>query len=733
MSEKRDATLAKIETNSNNLDLGRLYGGILDDRWLVAITVAVMMVFGVIYYFFATPVYSTDAMVQVESNASSTILNDVSKYLSSAQPKSDAQLKLIQSKLVQFKTIRDLHLDIQQQEHFFPFFGKGWARMMHKPVNELDVSKLEIPASQLGQTFVLKVTGPKTYTLSNKENVILQGTVGQEVVKGSTTIFVNSMNAATGTTYTVRKVPIREAYDQLVARLKATDAGMDTGIIELSMNGENPDHDQQVLNSIANNFLLQNVERNSQEAANSLAFLKEQLPLVRNDLDRSEDRLNAYRQKRDSVDMNLEIRSSLDTMVNLDKSLNDLTFKEAEISQLYTPSHPTYRSLIEQRKILEDEKTALNKKISALPQTQQELMRLTRDVDSEQEIFVQLLRKQQELSINKASTVGDVRIIDYATSEVGAVFPKLTLIEIMAALLGAMMAIIFIVTKIMMRRGIESARELEEQGITVYANVPFANNVGRLASLPFINTLGGKSKYDRKTKEVLAITDPADLTVESLRSLRTSLHFAMIDAKNDILMITGAVPHAGKSFISVNLASVIALTGKKVLLIDGDMRRGSAHDYFGLNPRVGLSTVLAGQQDATDVIHTTEIPTMHVMTRGRTPPNPAELLTSKRFTDLLEWANQNYDLVVIDTPPVLSVTDSSIIGQMVGTTMMVARFELNTVKEVEVSIKRLEQSGVEVKGCILNAIIRRSANYYSQNYSYDAFYTYEYKRHIDKD
>jgi len=733
MSEKRDATLAKIETNSNNLDLGRLYGGILDDRWLVAITVAVMMVFGVVFYFFATPVYSTDAMVQVESNSSSTILNDLSKYMPDAQPKSDAQLKLIESKLVQFKTIRDLHLDIEQEEHFFPFFGKGWARMTHKAVNQLDVSKFEVPESQLGQTFVLKVTGPKTYSLSNKDSLLLQGTVGQEVVKGPITIYVDSMDAATGTTYTVRKVPTREAYDKLVARLKASDAGVNTGIIELSMNGENPIQDQKVLNSIANNFLLQNVERNSQEAANSLTFLKEQLPVVRNDLDRSEDRLNAYRQKRDSVDMNLEIRSALDTMVNLDKSINDLTFKEAEISQLYTPSHPTYRALLEQRKILEDEKAKLNGKINSLPQTQQELMRLTRDVDSQQEIFVQLLRKQQELSINKASTVGDVRIIDYATSEVGAVFPKLPLIEIMAAILGAMMAIIFIVTKIMMRRGIESARELEEQGITVYANVPFAMNQGRLASIPFIGSLTGKNKYEQKTKEVLAITDPADLTIESLRSLRTSLHFAMIDAKNDVLMITGAVPHAGKSFISVNLASVIALTGKKVLLIDGDMRRGSAHDYFGFNPRVGLSTVLAGQKDISEVIHTSEIPSLHVLTRGRTPPNPAELLTSKRFSDLLEWANQNYDLVVIDTPPVLSVTDSSIIGQLVGTTLMVARFELNTVKEVEVSIKRLEQSGVEVKGCILNAIIRRSANYYSQNYSYDAFYTYEYKRHIDKD
>ncbi|CAM3457951.1 tyrosine-protein kinase [Rouxiella silvae] len=733
MSEKQDATLAKIEKNSNNLDLGRLYGAILDDRWLVAITVAVMMVFGVIFYFFATPIYSTDAMVQVESTGGNALLSDISKFLPNAEPKSDAQIKLIKSKLVQFKTIKDLNLDIEHQEHFFPIFGKGWARMTHQQVSSLSINKLDVPSNMLNQLLVFTVTGPNTYTLSFNDKTLLQGTTGQEQSANNITINVDTLNAAPGSVFTVRKVPMRDAYDRLVDSLSVQDAGIDTGVIQLGIKGENPERDQAVLNSIASNYLLQNVERNSQEAANSLAFLKQQLPMVRSELDSSEDKLNAYRMQRDSVDMNLEIRSSLDTMVNLDNSLNQLTFKEAEISQLYTPEHPTYRALIDQRKVLENEKTALNKKISQLPQTQQELMRLTRNVDSQQEIFMQLLRKQQELGINKASTVGDVRIVDHATSEIAPVFPKFGLIEVMAAILGALMAVIFIIMKIMMRRGIEGARELEEQGITVYANVPFATNLSRLASIPFINTLGGKNKKAKKSREVLAITDPADLTVESLRSLRTSLHFAMIEAKNDILMITGAVPQAGKSFISVNLAAVIALTGKKVLLIDADMRRGSAHEYFGFNPRVGLSTVLSGQQSIEEVLHETEIPELQVITRGRTPPNPAELLTSKRFEDLLEWANQNYDLVVIDTPPVLSVTDASIIGQIVGTTMMVARFELNTVKEIEVSIKRLEQSGVSVKGCILNAIVRRSANYYSQNYSYDAFYTYEYKRHIDKD
>lgn len=354
-----------------------------------------------------------------------------------------------------------------------------------------------------------------------------------------------------------------------------------------------------------------------------------------------------------------------------------------------------------------------------MPKTQQEILSLTRDVQAGQEVYMQLLNKQQELSINKASTVGNVRIVDYADTQLKPVKPKKIFVILFAIILGAVSSITLVLVKMLLHKGIDSAEELESNGVNVYASIPLSEwQSARDKELK----LRGK-KLNTRSNELLATGNPADLAVEAIRSLRTSLHFAMLDAKNNILMISGASPSIGKTFVSVNLAATIAQSGQKVLVIDSDMRKGYIHDIFGVNANDGLSTILAGQvSPAQTVVHST-VANLDVLPRGKVPPNPSELLMSERFEKLLAWASENYDFVLVDTPPILAVTDAAIIGHHVGTSLMVARFDVNTVKEVEVSIRRFEQNGVEIKGVILNAMVRKLGSYYS-NYGY---YQYEYK------
>ncbi|HCH6648905.1 TPA: polysaccharide biosynthesis tyrosine autokinase, partial [Klebsiella pneumoniae] len=217
------------------------------------------------------------------------------------------------------------------------------------------------------------------------------------------------------------------------------------------------------------------------------------------------------------------------------------------------------------------------------------------------------------------------------------------------------------------------------------------------------------------------------LAIEAIRGLRTSLHFAMMEARNNVLMISGASPNAGKTFVSTNLAAVIAQTGKKVLFIDTDMRKGYTHKLFNTKNAEGLSDYLAGRVELSRVTQTLEIVNFDYISRGSVPPNPAELLMHSRFSDLIAWACSNYDIVILDTPPILAVTDAAIIGNYVGTTLLVARFELNTPREMDISVKRFEQSGVVVKGCILNGIVKRASNYY--NYGYNHYgYSYDEKK-----
>ncbi|MDS1829073.1 polysaccharide biosynthesis tyrosine autokinase, partial [Vibrio vulnificus] len=288
------------------------------------------------------------------------------------------------------------------------------------------------------------------------------------------------------------------------------------------------------------------------------------------------------------------------------------------------------------------------------------------------------------------------------------------LIVVLATLLGGMLSVALVLVKAALHRGVENPDEIEQIGLSVYASVPKSN-----LQLELANKLARKKRNTDLT--LLAESNPADLSIEALRGLRTSLHFAMMEAKNNVLMISGPAPGIGKSFVSTNFAAVAAKTGQKVLLIDADMRKGYLQQCFGLNWENGLSDLLSGKVTRDVAVQSAKVENLDIITRGQVPPNPSELLMHPRFKELVDWASENYDLVIIDTPPVLAVTDPSIVGAIAGTTLMVARFGQNTVKEIDVARSRFEQAGIEVKGVILNAIEKKASSSYGYGY-----YNYSY-------
>ncbi|EPT2458333.1 polysaccharide biosynthesis tyrosine autokinase, partial [Klebsiella pneumoniae] len=551
----------------------------------------------------------------------------------------------------------------------------------------------------------------------------IDGKVGELVDAKNISIKVDSITAPKGTTFSVSYVSKLKAISDLQDILTVADQGKDTGILTLSLTGDNPKLIEKIIDSITNNYLAQNISRQAAQDEKSLDFLNRQLPQVRGELDAAEDKLNLFRRQNDSVDLSLEAKSVLDQIVNVDNQLNELTFRESEISQLYTKEHPTYKALMEKRKTLQDEKAKLNKRVTAMPETQQEILRLSRDVESGRAVYMQLLNRQQELNIAKSSAIGNVRIIDNAVTEPKPIKPKKIIIVLLGIILGGGVSVAIVILQVFLRRGIESPEQLEELGVNVYASIPVSETFSKKTSQSFKrNKIKGVNEY---RDGLLAIENPADLAIEAIRGLRTSLHFAMMEARNNILMISGASPNAGKTFVSTNLSAIIAQSNKKVLFIDADLRKGYTHKLFEVSNDNGLSDLLAGKTDIAKAIKKLPAAGFDFISRGNIPPNPAELLMHERFGKLLEWANNEYDLVVIDTPPILAVTDAAIIGNYSGTTLLVARFEMNTPKEIEVSVKRFEQSGVKVKGCIMNGVVKKASSYYSYGYSY---YGYSYNK-----
>ncbi|HHC3073146.1 TPA: polysaccharide biosynthesis tyrosine autokinase [Klebsiella pneumoniae] len=705
--------------DTDEIDLGRLIGEFIDHRKLIISVTSLFTLVALIYAIFATPIYQADALIQVEQKQANAILSNLSQMLPDSQPQSAPEIALIQSRMILGKTVDDLNLQARVKQKYFPLLGRGFARLSGDKPGVLSISRLYVSENGNDIPEISLTVKDKNNFLISIGDFTLNGKVGELLDEKGISLKVDEIDANPGTKFSIDYVSRLKAITDLQEGLVVADQGKDTGILTLSLTGDNPILIERIINSISENYLAQNIARQAAQDAKSLEFLSKQLPQVRSDLDQAEDKLNQYRRQSDSVDLSLEAKSVLDQIVNVDNQLNELTFRESEISQLYTKEHPTYKALMEKRKTLQDEKTKLNKRVSAMPETQQEILRLSRDVESGRAVYMQLLNRQQELNIAKSSAIGNVRIIDNAVTQPKPVKPKKVFIILIGIILGGIASSSLVLLRVFLRRGIETPEQLEELGINVYASIPVAETFTKSIVL----SKSWNKKTINETQGFLAVDNPADLAIEAIRGLRTSLHFAMMEARNNVLMISGASPNAGKTFVSTNLAAVISQTGRKVLFIDTDMRKGYTHKLFNESNANGLSDILSGKIEIDKAIKTVSSAGFDYISRGMVPPNPAELLMHRRFGELLSWASENYDIVILDTPPILAVTDAAVIGHYVGTTLLIARFELNTAKEIEVSVKRFEQTGVAVKGCILNGVVKKASSYYGYGYSH---YGYSY-------
>ncbi|WP_390339601.1 polysaccharide biosynthesis tyrosine autokinase [Vibrio harveyi] len=710
-------TISSSAPTDDEIDLGKLFGILIDAKWFIIGITLLFATIGIVVALLSTPIYKADALIQIEQKSSggiSAMVGDMGE-LFAAESSATTEIEIIKSRMILGDTVDKFNLTTIATPDYLPFVGKGLARI-NGTQDYISVSTFEMPRTAQGYKHHLVVTDAEkgSFDLMIEEQIVLSGVVGQTIEMNGYRIKVRELVAQNEDSFSIGKISKLDAINRLASQLSISERGAKTGIVSLSIEGEYPERNQQILNDVVQNYFLQNVRRNSAEAEQSLNFLKDHLPEIKEKLTGSEDVLNRFRQENESIDLNLEAQSTLKVMVALEAQLNELTFKESEISQKFTQDHPAYKSLLDKRQTLLQEKARLNRQVQKLPKTQREVLRMTRDVEVNQQIYIQLLNKVQELNIIKAGTVGNVRIIDSAQSYAIPVKPKKPLIVVLATLLGGMVAVAFVLVKTAFHRGVTSPDEIEQTGISVYASVPKS-----------VQQLEVASKLKRKGNKdllLLAEENPADLSIEALRGLRTSLHFAMMEAKNNVLMISGPAPSIGKTFVSTNFAAVAAKTGQKVLLVDADMRKGYLQQCFGLTADNGLSDFLSGKISQDMVIKPTKVENLDVITRGQVPPNPSELLMHPRFVEFVEKASQEYDLVIIDTPPVLAVTDPSIVGAIAGTTLMVARFDQTTSKELEVARSRFEQSGVEVKGVILNAIEKKAASSYGYGY-----YNYAYK------
>jgi tyrosine-protein kinase Etk/Wzc len=711
---------AAPETDDEEINLSDLIGVVIENRWLIIGIVLAALVVGQYKAFTAVPIYRADALLQVEEKKSGLANLDVATMLDEYTPV-NAEIEILRSRSVVGAVVDNLNLDISAEPEYMPFIGAALAR--RAPPEEqavIRVDSMNVPDSLRGTAFRVVATGGGQYELYDSGgSLLLRGTVGKLASLtlpegGDLSLFVSALQGEPDQAYWISRRPRLGAIQSLQGRLNVVERGEWSGILSVSVEGADPENIQRQVNELANVYVRQNVERKSAEAQQTLEFLDEQLPIVRQNMEAAELALNSYRLEKGSIDLPLETQTILQTVVSIEAQLNELRQEREKVILAFTDAHPTVIALDRQIERLNGELAQLNDQVRDLPSTQQEVLRLIRDVEVNTALYTSLLDTAQELRVVKAGTIGNVRVIDYAVKPTYPVKPSKSRIMLVALLLGVVIGVAVAFARKALKAGVDDPDLIERRiNVPVYATIAHSKRQDRIYK---------ELKSSKAKRAILAIDAPNDPAIESLRNLRTALHFGMMDVKNNCVLIAGPSPTVGKSFVSVNLAVILSSNDKKVLLIDGDLRRGHLHEYLGIDRDNGLSEFISGEIPIGQALHQTKVPGLTLVPTGVLPPNPAELLLHKRFGNCLKVLMPRYDHIIIDSPPVLAATDATIIGQMVGGALMVLKAGEHPMREIETAAKRLLQANVNLRGLLFNDVDVFSKRYGAAKYSYQYAY-----------
>lgn len=733
---------AENQTDEHNaddekeIDLREYIGTILDG-WPWILLFAIVGLLLATYFAWKAPnVYQATSLMRVEQSqnmAPQAFMEQQMASSGSALKAVSAEAAVIRSRSVISDAVDELHLRVRATPDYFPVIGEPIARFVSANFStslnlpfargyawgkeSANVTRIEMPAAVQSASFKLVAGEGDQYTLRTPEgDRVLQGRVGTTATGnlqgvGTVRLFVESLNAQPGTQFSVSYVPHSSAVAGLQSRLSIVEQPQGSGLLNLTLSAGSPAEAERRLDAVMASYIEQNVEKQSEQAQRRLDFLKEQLPELREQRDQAENKLRAYQTESGTLDLSAEAQSIFQRLTNIDQQIAQTELQRQELLQEYTQRAPPVQAANEKRQSLVRQRQELQEQLKTLPQAESDLLQLRRDVEVNNQLYTQLLNTSQGLEITKAGITGVSHIVDSAYASRGKVSPARTMFLFVGLLGGIVSAVLLILTRALLRVTVDDPNEVESKyGLPVYATVPHSS---------WVDTI----KRRKRDFNLLAVHKPDDPTVESIRSLRTSLQFAMIEGDTKFIAITGPTPVCGKSFIAANTAALIAQTGARVLLVDSDLRRGQLFRTFNVEQTPGFSEVLSGDAAVKDVIQQSKVDNLDLLTTGKRPPNPAELLISRHFNEMKKQLENQYDYVLFDLPPVLNVTDANIVANRTAAAFLVVRSEHSTGHEVDQAIRRMHRDDIKLTGAIFNGLRVDRRKYGYGKYGY---YAYQY-------
>lgn len=714
------------KVNDDEIDLRALIAVLLN-HWKLILSMLLLGLLGGMYYAqSATPIYKTNSLIQVDKKSSgvSALGADVADLLNAQDGSAQTEIEIINSRMILWPVINQLHLDMQVSQLKDSFLDKLLIKknllVTHTDngVGNLNaglwVKEFNVPLAYQNKNFVLTGIDSQNFQLTSPDGLVFNGKVNTasrfKTRYGNIDIIITALSP--GNAYNLSKLTPAKAIDNIRASLAVAEKGKQTGILDASLTGPNQDEITSTLTRIVKMYETQNLDKSSAETTKTLAFMQEQLPKLKQKLAEAEAKFNTFREQNATVDIDKEAELAVKVRSEIETNLRELELKRAELSERYTDEYPVLRQLNMQIQELKDKEDALKQNITRIPEVQRQFLELSSDVKISNEIYLNMLKNYEQLQIVKSGQLGNVRIIDLPINTYEPIAPKKTQIVLIATLLGLLLGIGLAFLKSLLFAGVKDLEELENHtDIPVIGVIPHSARLTRL--------LKSKSTKIPLVEQI----EPEGIVSEGFKSIRTHLLFNAKKADCNTLLITGAGPSIGKSFVSANLAVSMAMTGKRVLLIDADARLGHLQDRFNLPNINGLvDYLLDSNVDANHsqyMIQPTLYENLDFIPRGKGHSHASELFLNGKMTLLLDYYRQFYDYIIIDTSPVMGTSDALSIGQLVDSVIFVVRYDVSTVRQVNFAIERLQRSNVNVQGLIFNDAKQSLIGNYNYHYGYE--------------
>ncbi|NIE56597.1 MULTISPECIES: GNVR domain-containing protein [unclassified Burkholderia] len=665
-----------------------------------------------LYAISATPIYSVDTLIQVQENKHSALgsLSEISNALDIQNSAVVGEIDIARSRTVVTQAIEATAAQAEVSvSNRIPLVAGLLGSILSKDANGLviplfntpfwawggeriEFTRFDVPDAQLGKKLEFDYLDGDRFVLKDSDGQeVLKGVIGTPSEGNGYRVNVSRIVARAGTEFRVRRVATPVRLDAILTKLTGAETKRQSGIMQLNLEDPDPVFAARLLNAIAAAYLDVNAKRRSEDAERSQAFLDAQLPAVKARLEQAEQALNTFRNAQGSIDSQGDVRLLIDQLALVDKARLEAKLEYQDLSSKYVAGQPQLAAVVNKLKTLDQQSAELKSKVAHLPSQQQTYLRLARDVEVNNQLYVGLLNNTQQLQIAKAGTVGNASIIDKADVSDKPIRPKRMLVIVLGAVVGLILGVAVAQGYALCFARVRDPKHLESMvGVPLLGVVPSSPQQIEADS-------NGRPAF-------MAVREHPDTPfAEAIADLALLLHCKTTTGRGGAktVLITSPEPGQGKSMIAANLACLSADSGVKTLLVRAHAGQASIERCLPVKVEKCLSDVLKGSLDLKKVISRVH-DNLDVLPAGAEGKPLRNLYGTEKLEALFTSLRGAYDLIIVDAPLAHPAANVAMLSRFADITLMVVRQGSVSYAGVEEAIENLKKFGADVDGLVFN-------------------------------